>query len=207
MAVRSVTLSSANRSVTLDRPISLASTLETAIDNAPEQPAVQGAIKIPFFERDYHAAPQLEKIMIELIQEFPELRHLKDFEITVLWKREGGKAQGVPKMASAAAAAGLSKWYSASDFIIWVAADHTSEAKYTPHAFRALLYHELRHCGVRVNDQTDETSPAIVPHEFEGFFDEIDRFGIWRSELGSLKTRFTQERLWEGDENTFRGRM
>ncbi len=188
-------------------PASLATTLETAIENADEQPMPQEAIKIPFFERDYHAAPQLEKIVTNLVAECPELRHLRQFTVKILWRREGGKSQGIPKMADAKPAAGLAKFYTEADFVIWVAADHAAEAKLTPLQFEAMIFHELMHCGQRVNDQTNESTPATVPHNAEFFVEEIDRYGIWRADIGSVQKRIAQKGLWEGDEMTFRGRM
>lgn len=68
----------------------------------------------------------------------------------------------------------------------WEKADATQQ--------RALMYHELRHCGAEETD--DGTQLMSVPHNFEGFDDELALFGPWTRDLKSMQA---QLQLFDGD--------
>jgi len=56
---------------------------------------------------------------------------------------------------------------------------------------RALVDHELCHCGVEETEQGDK--PMSVPHEFEGFVDELKRHGPWAHQLRKAEKQLV---LW-----------
>lgn len=53
-------------------------------------------------------------------------------------------------------------------------------------AKRALLDHELCHCGTKTSDQTGEVSYYLRKHDLEGFDSEVRRHGLWRSNIESF---------------------
>ena len=66
------------------------------------------------------------------------------------------------------------------DFLIWIQEeiweDLTDEQK------RALIDHELSHCGEHENSNGG-VYPALIPHDFEEFSGVIKRYGLWRPSL------------------------
>lgn len=72
------------------------------------------------------------------------------------------------------------------DFLITLCYNWWEEA--TEKQRRALVDHELCHCGVEY-DADDNAKPMSVPHEFEGFLDELKRHGAWDSRLKQVETQ------------------
>ncbi len=56
----------------------------------------------------------------------------------------------------------------------------------------ALVDHELMHCCVSIDAETP--SFCVRPHDFEGFMDELQRYGPWANDLASAAE---QLRLFE----------
>lgn len=77
------------------------------------------------------------------------------------------------------------------DFLIWI--QEEIWRMLDPDQRRALIDHELCHCGFNDNDE-----PAIIPHDFEEFSCVIERHGLWRKSLkamGMAASSYIQEEL------------
>jgi hypothetical protein len=77
------------------------------------------------------------------------------------------------------------------DFLIWI--QEEIWRLLNPDQRRALIDHELSHCGFDENDQ-----PVIIPHDFEEFSAIIERHGLWRKslkEMGKAASEYIQEEL------------
>ena len=66
-----------------------------------------------------------------------------------------------------------------NDFLIWLAQDIWYSL--TEHQKRALVHHELLHCGFS-NDK--DPKPKLKPHDFEEFDAIIAIYGFWRPNGG-----------------------
>lgn len=53
----------------------------------------------------------------------------------------------------------------------------------TPRGLRALIDHELCHCQVDIDPETEEPTPRIVAHDVEDFLDVIARHGAWNDDV------------------------
>lgn len=91
------------------------------------------------------------------------------------------------------------------DHLVWGKAKKVStlEQQFHPHDFviqlnavvwkelgdmprKALLDHELSHCGSRVSDQTGETTYCLRKHDVEEFSSIVRRYGLWRTDIESF---------------------
>ncbi len=119
----------------------------------------------------------LDKIANRLIGTiYPEkFGHLADVRIAYLWKRKGGRSGGklvfgrvmpAPPVLAALAEERV-------DFVIWLAADHGRDARWTGRHVEALLFHELKH----LEHDLDAGRITAVAHDFEGFYDELVEYG------------------------------
>jgi hypothetical protein len=95
-------------------------------------------------------------------------------DITVLWKRRGGKAWG-----KCGKTPPLAQFLGAGTWTIWVAADHSRVHAAGREALSALLHHEFLHVGVDM----ESGAPFVRPHDNEVFVEEIAEHGIWREDL------------------------
>lgn len=100
---------------------------------------------------------------------------------------------------------GRAKCYSAADrsagcpdFLVTLLYNFWEQATYEQR--RALVDHELCHCGVE--DDGDNFKPMSVPHEFEGFLEELQRHGPWDHKLRQVDD---QLRLWGEQEMERKG--
>jgi hypothetical protein len=151
--------------------------------------AAEGGVKVTppllvtFEGAEYKQAPDLEHLAEDLLDRCPELGHIQDMGVVYLWKEEGGRSKGRPVFGKTQKASGLLAYYSGSpDFIIWLAADHCLNRGYGPDKIEALLYHEMSHISLEVDEKTGVTKPVLVGHDFEGFAAEIRRYGLWSTE-------------------------
>jgi hypothetical protein len=128
---------------------------------------------------DYLPAEDLTE-MAEALLDRTELRFgdLRELEIVYLWRRNGGKSQGMPVLGKPQKPSGLLAYFSHADFVIWLAADHCRAYEFTRAQVEAALAHELMHIG-----QDEDGKPCIVGHDFEGFRREIEVLGLWRHDL------------------------
>lgn len=146
---------------------------------------------------DFLKAPELQQIAEHLIATCGELDHLDGAPIRYRWKRKGGKSNGADVHGKCTRMSGALRHFSGAEFLIWIAADHVREAGYTNLQLEALMFHELLHIELRVND--DETSPdygeerlVIRAHDAEVFLGELQRYGAWRSDHQALQEQYRQ---------------
>jgi hypothetical protein len=138
---------------------------------------------------DFIPAPDLQEIATALIRERDCFAELEGVEIHYRWKREGGKSQGRATFGKCIKTSGLVKHYSEASFIIWAAADWCLGCQFTRWQMEALIFHELKHAGIKVNDEGQEI-PRIVGHDWEGFAQEIHLYGAWFEPLQSIERAF-----------------
>ena len=152
---------------------------------------------------DFIPAPDVEAVARALIDDRPNLAHLRERRISYLWRQKGGATGGKATLGQCQRAAGLVRHFGRVHFVIWLAWDHCELARLTRWQMEALIYHELLHAGVErgkaVVEPHDfegfnellhagvERGKAVVePHDFEGFNAELARYGSWQADLQRL---------------------
>lgn len=145
-------------------------------------------------EADYVISRDMHENADAMIETYQELGHLSGVKIVYLWKREGGKKGGKLKLGECKKVSGLEKFYAESDFVIWLATDHSKTLQMTPKQLEALLYHELCHATYEESEDGEATMKVRL-HDLEMFEDEVKRYGLWTSELKSAKDLFAQAPL------------
>jgi hypothetical protein len=154
---------------------------------------------------DFLGSPGLTSLAERIQQQYPlKFGHLRDFTLVYFWKRRGGKRAGQPVGGACQKTSGALRHTSGADFIIWIAADNCREA--SDHELTALVFHELRHAGFRTQKVTDEDGeeneivrPAIWGHDWEGFRDEIEEYGLWSDQAKLVAPAFMQLSLFDGE--------
>jgi hypothetical protein len=123
---------------------------------------------------EFIEADDLERIGRALIDKLPEFEDLRDgWRIAFRWKAAGGATGGKLTLGKCVKAAGLVKHFGA--------ADHVRLARLTRWGVEALVYHELCHCEIAVNE--NGATPKVRAHDFEGFRTEVARYGLWQADL------------------------
>ncbi|MDQ4121705.1 MAG: hypothetical protein M3209_09695 [Acidobacteriota bacterium] len=132
---------------------------------------------------DFLSADEDLRDMYEALRgHFPdEFWFLEPAKVMLFWKAKGGSGGGNDTLGKCQKPSGLLRHYSTADFIIWLAADHLRERKFTRWQVLALVYHEMRHTNCDGNGKF-----VLRGHEFEGFVDEIERFGAWKTNAESI---------------------
>jgi hypothetical protein len=142
---------------------------------------------VPEPESDFRDAPELAEIGAMLIDRHAELfDHINQYGIIVkyLWKQKGGAKAGNPTLGKCAKLSGATRYFAESDFLIWLAADHHTTFSATNRQVEAVIFHELKHVGAEIDEDTGELKGfTTVGHELEIFKDEIDVYGLWRLEM------------------------
>lgn len=148
-------------------------------------------------------AGEAEAIAQQLIPEYHP--HLQDAQIVYLFTTQERKYRGdvvlgtaqrlgmLPRYFSSGTSADLEEGY---DFCILLSED---QWKFLTHdQRRALIDHQLSHCGVRrtVNHLTQEVSEhwTLLPHDVEEFRGVIERHGLWRLDLRQFAETAIQHR-------------
>jgi len=148
-----------------------------------------------FFSQEFLNAPSIEAIASSLIGKWPEFDGLEDLQLRYLWKKKGGAKGGILTLGKCEKVSGLSHYFSEADFVIWIAADNCRELEITKEQMVAEVYHELKHIEIIEDEITQEITYAIRPHDVEMFFDEVNRYGLWREALNGAAETFAQLRL------------
>lgn len=120
----------------------------------------------------YAEATQPRLIAEQLIRKLVEFQHLRGKTLVYLYRPDPFTVGGKPAIGKCQKPGGLLRRFSGADFILVFA--HTSWQKLNVWQRVALVYHELRHAGW---DEMQE-KPYIKPHQWEGFFDELQIFGL-----------------------------
>ncbi len=150
-------------------------TKRLVIGGDPEQLVVVPKLS-DFKDDDFIDAPTVETVARKLIETCDCFvgAGLADAEIVYLWKKKGAES---PRriLGQCQKPSGLLRHFSEADFVIWLAANNVRG--FTEWQFEALIFHELKHA------LADDEGPKIVPHDFEGFAEEIARYGCWKSDI------------------------
>jgi Putative phage metallopeptidase len=133
---------------------------------------------------EYLISPELKQIADRLIGEYKEFYHLSEAKIGFFWKEIGGKSKGKLKLGECSLTKGIEFLAFKSDFTIWLAADNLSGK--TEHFIEAVIYHELCHAGWDGENGKWKT----IGHWFEGFPNEIKRYGLWKNDMQEMKEVF-----------------
>lgn len=124
---------------------------------------------------EFMPAEGVEKIALSLIQNRDSLRRLAARSITYLWKRKGAEKPR-RRLGHCQLASGLTGYFSQSDFIIVLYANNCRGINNW--GMEALIFHELKHAG-----ENDKGQPALIPHDYEGFAEDFERYGLWKSDM------------------------
>lgn len=156
--------------------------------------------KYDFGGRDFLEAPAVADLGDELIRRHEELRDLAEFEIAYLWKKKGGSPKGRPRWGYAQRLSGVAAHYASCELLVVIAADHLwALAEFgQPVNLEALVYHELKHFRVE-EDEDGGREVVLRGHEVEMFYDEVRRYGLWKSDLVAASRTFKQLALPEGE--------
>ncbi len=96
-----------------------------------------------FGGEDFLPAPSLSAVLESLIEDYHAIiGHLERVGVTVLWRAKDGKSKGRPKFGQCQKTAGLLGYFSQTEFVITVSADHCRKAEFMTAQLRALVYHE-----------------------------------------------------------------
>jgi hypothetical protein len=114
---------------------------------------------------EYAFTPQ--RIGEELIRRLPIFADLRGKEIDYLYREKDWKVRGAVAMGQMKNVTGLLRRYSGKDFVAMFS--FATWKQLSSWQKVALVYHELRHASA---------DGALRPHQFEGFFDELEVFGV-----------------------------
>lgn len=116
------------------------------------------------------------KIGAELIETEDALQYIKNSNASIVYLSSEHKKTGGHKIihAQCEKIAEKYKWGIPTDFTITVFEPNVE--KFTEEQMRILLFHELLHIGIEIDDDGEE-SYSCVPHDLEDFKLIIDRFG------------------------------
>jgi hypothetical protein len=125
----------------------------------------------------------------DLIQTEDALQHIRNSNVQIIYLSSEHKKTGSHKIihAQCEKVAEKYKWGIPCDFTITVFEPNVVD--FTDEQIRILIFHELLHIGIEVDDDGEEHY-SCVPHDLEDFKLIIDRFGTeWDKveELEKLK--------------------
>jgi hypothetical protein len=137
-----------------------------------------------FGEDEYVESPGLQKIGEALIEQRLCFESLRDIPIAFLWKR---KATEKPRklLGKCQRPSGLLAYFSRFYFVVWLAANNCQGM--TNWQIEALVFHELKHAFV------EDGEPVSIPHDWEGFAEEIQRYGLWKQDIVPIAEALTKQ--------------
>lgn len=147
-------------------------------------------------QTDYQPAQDLQEIAETLIEEHKSTLgyHTRGAAIRYAWKAKGGSSQERNTLGKCVKLSGASRYLGRADYLVWLAADHCADLKFTHHQIKALLFHELCHIQKAVTDQGDVVY-KVRGHDAELFLAEYEHFGAWKFDLERVESTFGQQRL------------
>ena len=162
--------------------------------------ATMTQIRIPaveqFGEEEFLPDPSLAAVLEDLIRDYhATIGHLERVGVTVLWKAKGGKSKGRPKFGQCQKMSGLLAYFSETDFVITISADHCREAEFMAGQLRALLYNQALHIGWEEGEDGEDGHPVLVGPDVEAFHAEIRDMGAWTAMLTATADAFRQAGL------------
>jgi hypothetical protein len=180
--VASVTLSNGERS----RSVTIGPEAATRFLEATGDPDELPTLEPPYpMVMPYRESDALERRANALIRRHEELAPLEDLSIAYLWRQKGKSY-----VARTMLATDLLAHYSRADIVIWLAADYAHEQALNDRGIEALLYRQL--CYIEVDEE--KKGFKLRKPDFVGFFQEIERYGLYSEDLRDLKRVF-QEHL------------
>lgn len=149
----------------------------TASDKIPNDADFRGKL--------YVEAPSLANLAEELIGRHGFLDDLKHCDIRWYWKRKTGVSKGRVKIGFMKRASDLLGHFTGADFIGWLSATTARDGRFTDDQVEAAVFHQLLHIG-----SDDKGNWIFVPHDFEGFAQEVRHYGTWTEGLKLGGTAF-----------------
>lgn len=146
---------------------------------------------------EYQPSIELMIIGAALIETNIDLHPLKTATIAYLWRRKGGTRAHTLKLGECITPKGITRLYTGLDFIICLSADNCRSTQMTKWQIEALMYHELKHARLTQDEETGQPKPQLNPHDWEGFADEITKYGAWREDIQPVATAFQQLQLFD----------
>lgn len=152
----------------------------------------------------YVAGPEVTELAERVIREYrPELLTA---EIRYVFKDKASKRNGKVVIATARKASSRDNViYSTPgnqidlEFIIQIGAD--AWMPLSPDQQKAVLHHELRHCGYKENKDGDLV-PVIIPHDLEEFSDVIEAHGFYLRDVLDFATKIRNMKFDENEDGT-----
>lgn len=133
---------------------------------------------IAFTGSAYLDAPQLASIADRLIGQHGFLGELAGADIRWFWKRKTGVAKGKLKVGLVKRASDFLGHFTDADFLVWLSATTAREGAFDDRKVEAAVFHQLCHIGT-----DDKGNYIYLPHDFEGFGQEIRHYGPWTEDL------------------------
>lgn len=146
-------------------------------------------------ELDFIEARDLWEIGRRLIEDYAEFEHLRERTVMFLWKRNGGEKHGQAVLGKCVKPSGMVKHFSNADWVIWVAADHCRNYGLTGTQIEAICHHECLHADEKT-DKQGNVKLAVRGHDWEGFSQNVQRYGLWQENLKLAAQAFEQGRLF-----------
>lgn len=139
----------------------------------------------PRIVHDFIKGSEIEAIAKELLRNRKCFEKIRWANIVYLWKREGGRSGGKANIGKCIKLSGHAKYFAGSDFLIWIGADWVRALAMTRYAVEAYVFHELKHATI-ITDKEGNKTPSIVPHDWEGFGDEIRFYGAYAEDIAYI---------------------
>jgi hypothetical protein len=151
-----------------------------------------------FDGREFKDAPELEDVARKLIARADELGDLAAYPpmFRCVWRAKAKKTKGKTVLGFCNKLSGLVRYYGATDWTIEVSADALRDIKASNFQVEALLFHELNHIEVVVDEDTGEASYKVRGEDAYAFVSEIKRYGAWKSDLDSVADAWDQAPLF-----------
>lgn len=142
---------------------------------------------------EYVRDSELEEVVADLIEHYPNTRHLDGTSVLVYWKKSGRTRQGQPNFG------GVSKpspWLEVdgpkgAEFVFTLAADHIADRQWTGFQLEAFLYRLL--CSLQKNEDGEI---KVAAPDFAGYLPEVEAYGLWRVDLREAGEVFKQPSLF-----------
>lgn len=137
----------------------------------------------------YSHAPEVKAIALDLIDTVEDHADLADVTMLYVWRDKASKSGGRVVLGRARRLSGLNAFLATGSneplFVIEVARDTWQALEEFQQ--RALVDHELCHCGVEWHQ--GERKLVMRPHDVEEFGGIVERHGLWKSDVARFGSR------------------
>jgi len=137
---------------------------------------------------EYWVAEEVKEIAVRLIAEISEHSHLAHAKIAYLFRETAIKNKGKVRLGSMAKfppkMAAITRDIDGDDadkhdYVFLMEIAHDKWGDMDSHTKEALVDHELCHAFGDEDENTGNMVWSILPHDFEGFGNNIKRYGLW----------------------------